>query len=231
MNLNILTLKGATVLTCIVSLIFCGMMAKSAYNLTHQPVTLLSKAVPPISAVMDLAIQNTGVSALVRLETLEGQTFCSGTVISNTTILTAAHCMMIEGPMKIASLPDAKGHVTEALGVAYKINPRADYASVKGNFSAFSKMAFSTNPAADILYHNYNLVTCGFPYGGRPVCYRITRPEKFVDQIKAKGQMYAGMSGGPVIDLNTGTIYAVNTAVTDGYIILSPIINAEVVLN
>ena len=35
-----------------------------------------------------------------------------------------------------------------------------------------------------------NLVSCGYPYGGKPVCYRLSNLEKYVDMIGASGQMY-----------------------------------------
>lgn len=192
--------------------------------------------VKPVSKLFDVGSvfvpTNNKYPAMFKL-TNEGRAFCSATVLTKKLAITAAHCVLVQLPFgftlndKLAaqSLPAADGSTAATNVEVIDANPRADYALLKGDFSAFSTLVADDRPQSDILYHDYNLYTCGFPWGGTGVCYHITNPEKFVDQIKAKGQMIAGMSGGPVIDANTGIIYAVNTAVTDGYVVISPIIN------
>jgi len=164
--------------------------------------------------------------ALVRL-TYEGRTFCSGTVISDTEVLTAAHCVdgMPEEGVLAVSLPKAD-LTAEAVIKVTGYNIRQDTAIVTGDFRQFKKAEAASNPEDDILVNNYDLASCGFPYRGKPVCYTLRKAHKFVDMVGFDvGQMYAGMSGGPVIDLNTGKVVAVNHAVADRRVIVAPIIN------
>lgn len=186
-------------------------------------------------AVTQQVLQNTTQENLfpgiVRLES-EGRGFCSGSVISDTEVLTAAHCISQATPtgfvlaenFTVRSI-EVNGHYMVATSKVKSFNGRQDVAIVYGDFRRFSKLKLETNPDKDILANNYNLASCGFPYGGQLVCYTINNPEKMIDVISFTGQMYAGMSGGPVLDLKTNTIYAVNHAVTQGYVLAAPIVN------
>lgn len=190
------------------------------------------KVVKPFDVTSVFLPTNNKYPAIFKL-TRDGRAFCSATVLTKTLALTAAHCVVMEGPfglvnatgMVARSLRAADGSVLKVNTEVINANPRGDYALLSGDFSKFSTLQIDDRPSSDILYNKYNLITCGFPWGGTGVCYRIMDPEKYVDFIKAKGQMYAGMSGGPVIDMNTGTIYGTNTGVTDGFVIIAPIVN------
>lgn len=202
-----------------VLLVLSAMLAASAC------VTGLKKDLAPTRAAVVLTTESKKLPGIVRLSTKDGQFFCSGAVISDTEVLTAAHCINpYTRDMTISSIP-VKGKVYETPGTATMFNPRSDTAIVTGNFKEFSKLKFDSNPEDDILLHDYDLAACGFPYAGRLVCYRLSDPIKMVDVIGAKGQLYAGMSGGPVIDMATGTIYAVNHAVTESIVLIAPIIS------
>lgn len=172
--------------------------------------------------------------ALIRLVDENSRAYCSGSVISDKLVLTAAHCVARMGEwgevevnpkVFIRSLSNKSNHQVVVVSVVLGVQPRADYALIKGDFRGFNTLKFNDKPSADILVNKYNLTACGFPYGQSPVCYPFTNPEKYVDVIKGKGQMYAGMSGGPVIDIATSTVYAVNSAVTDSYVMVAPIVN------
>jgi hypothetical protein len=199
-------------------------IAVSLYQNYHKKPTV--SLVPRTSDIMALAADQREFPAMVRIFTSGGT--CSATVISDTQILTAAHCLPQQVEVTVLSLPNAKGKITTLKAMAYKANFRADYAIIKGSFKRFSKMKIMINPRGDIFYSNYNMVACGFAYGITDACFPLMgKPMKFIDQIKVVGQLYAGMSGGPVIDLNTGTVVAVNTAATDGFVIISPLIGLQ----
>jgi trypsin-like peptidase len=161
--------------------------------------------------------------AMVRLVDEQGRFFCSGTVVAENLVLTAAHCLK-GGQLGIESLSvNGKRIVVPAMPIM--ANVRADYGLVTGNFSKFTQMKMMINPDKDILYFQSEFVACGNPWGSKPVCYPLTKPlRKFFDQFITEGQIYPGMSGGPVVDVKTGLIVAVNTGVTEDGVVISPLI-------
>lgn len=174
-------------------------------------------------------------SSIVALK-FNGRSFCSETVISDTEVLTAAHCVAGVNPFTgkvevapefdAASLRKKDGSGAVVPVTVYAVNLRQDTAIIIGDFSKFKHTKFDQNPASDILTKNYELATCGFPNGGELICYSLSGPYKLVDMVGfTSGQMYAGMSGGPVIDLNTGNVVAVNHAVGEKVVVVAPIIN------
>lgn len=166
--------------------------------------------------------------ALVSIE-VNGRFQCSATVISNRYVLTAAHCLvegssrsLIKRSIKIISL---SGESVEAKAAA--VNLRADYGLITGDFTGFNKFPIDTDPAHDVLITDpmAQLLLCGFPWGATRVCYGTQSPvQKYYEFLAVAGQLYPGMSGGPVINRNTNMIVAVNSAVTNGAVIVAPII-------
>lgn len=162
-------------------------------------------------------------ASTVRLVDPTGRTFCSGTVISEHLVLTAAHC--VAGPTVVMSEPNANGDV-----VFTPTNPvvqakRADYALLAGDFSGFTIMPVETDPEKDLLYNQTDLVSCGFPWGAELACYPVlTKVQKFYEGFGAQGQMYPTMSGGPVIDTKTGKVVGVNSGIKGKTIIFMPVI-------
>lgn len=179
-----------------------------------------------LQQVNKLVNQENKVGGIVRLSDIEGRFICSGFVVNNSTVITASHCgeaVFVSG-VNFVNITNGKETVSASFVSG---NGRLDLAAIKGDFTKFSKLSVATDPEEDSLANKdtVNLVTCGYPYGGKPVCFKLTDLEKYVDFTAAKGQMNAGMSGGPVIDLNSGKVMGVNVGVAEGFVFFSPTLN------
>lgn len=202
-----------------------AMFAAISMVLLIGNMKISSNSKVPTAEVLQMTTKDGKFPGIVRLTMKDGRFYCSGAVISDTEVLTAAHCI-INMPLEL-DIESATFEKFKVPSIAYSLNPRADVAIIKGDFSKFSKFKFDSSPISDILVNNYDLAGCGFPYAGELVCYRMELPVKMVDVIGVIGQLYAGMSGGPVIDMNTGIIYAVNHAVTNEMVLIAPIVNLK----
>lgn len=162
----------------------------------------------------------------VRLHS-QGRFRCSGVVIGNNTVLTAAHCGNIGEMVEIVS--DSQevtvlAKFSSALG-------KQDLAVVTGDFTQFKKSPFEYTKN---LFHGETkrpMEACGYPYGSNTYrCYDLTPVKNTFVQEMGIGRLYYGMSGGPVFDKETGLVVGVNSAITDGLVILAPLIGLETIL-
>lgn len=165
---------------------------------------------------------------LVRLY-YEGSFMCSGVVVSDTLVLTAAHCVV--SPSQ--TMPDEGIVVSDIFEqyfvptvVAYYDKLR-DVAILYGDFRFFqaAKVDWSGEFQEDL--KNADIVTCGFPGGDVLYCSKIKYATNFYfKMLFSGGQLYKGMSGGPVlIDVNgEKVVIGVNSAVYLTYTIIGPIV-------
>lgn len=173
--------------------------------------------------------------SIIRLHTPEGQFFCSGTVISAHLIATAAHCVSMDTPFGVLVNMQVKIEVrgsnmrpTGIIAHIKNLNVRMDTALLEGDFTDFSRRDIEEDPATVekvLMDPNSRLVTCGYPLGGPLACSPLTKfRHGFYSMYYAQGWMYPGMSGGPVIDLRTGRILAVNRGIVEsGELIFNPL--------
>ncbi len=155
-----------------------------------------------------------------------GHFFCSGSVISKNYILTAAHCVFDRDPAEYdIEVRSIDGVPVKIYARAIRAQGQADLAILTGNFSKFNQRYVETNPAYVVgSYKQHHLVACGFPYGGQIYCNEMFYIDPYSFFMSAKGSLYPGMSGGPVVDIETGAIVGVNSAAGPGFVLLAPTI-------
>lgn len=185
-----------------------------------------------------LVAPNTKLSPIVRLHNTKGDFFCSGVVIAPTIIATAAHCVVdavipFVGPIFISAI-SVRAQDGKDIGVKATVrgaNPRADQAVIVGNFSMFNYLRIVTDTEEDLyslMNNDIKLVSCGYPWGNKLYCTEVKNREFYNFFIKATGILFPGMSGGPVINAQTGEVVGLNTAVENDSVILAPSMSIDI---
>lgn len=151
---------------------------------------------------------------------------CSAMVVTNSYALTASHCLRDEsGELTTEEIQvrTAELSLKNSLIVkAASMNPRADLGIVLGDFSQFQKALVARR---GFWNHDGPYVNCGFPYGETPpVCIPFVPVTNHFFMIKGAGQLYPGMSGGPVIDTTMNEVVGLNLLADDGFVAVAPMI-------
>lgn len=169
--------------------------------------------------------------SIVRLVN-QGRTYCTGTVVSDNLIITAAHCVLVETPMgmmlrgdDIEIRPNTNVDVDVQAKVVYA-TPQMDQAMLTGDFSEFNHRKIITDPAilAKLGKSNKRFVSCGYPLNGDLYCNDMEFKDRNDFFWAVNGILIPGMSGGPTM-LPNGDMVGVNVAVEKNNSIVSPIYN------
>lgn len=155
----------------------------------------------------------------------EGEGYCSGFVVDATHAFTAAHCTpgLITGKT-FATDSEEKSHIPIT---DYNSNKRGDYAVLIGDFSKFNALLVVVNTPTVVDLYAQPIGMCGYPMGQKQmVCTEGVDAGPTDSMMLAKGELYPGMSGGPVVvDLPIGLVaVAVNSATDGPDLILAPLI-------
>lgn len=155
---------------------------------------------------------------IIRLKNLDGVFYCSAFVVSNEYAITASHCIMSKMDL-LERIPfrvfDDKNKDTNVLAMPLTKAARMDVAILRGNFKNFKKvvmpgpsqeyaMVTSTSPGP--------WISCGYPFDAELTCFPVSGLHQVDFFLAGGGQVYPGMSGGPLVDTSTNVVIGLNSA-------------------
>lgn len=176
------------------------------------------------------AVTQQKFGGIVRLHDAKtGRFFCSAAVVSPTQAVTAAHCVssaffgiQIATWDKIELRPANGTSIGVFVERVFSDN-RTDQALLTGNFENFEALELETHPEDVIAsFKDGKLKACGYPYAGQMFCSDVDKADTLDFWFSTTGNLYPGMSGGPVIDMTTGKVVGINTAMSGNRCVLTP---------
>jgi S1-C subfamily serine protease len=202
----------------ILTLILGGLVAYIGSN-------LIVKADSHLPKVFETQADGGQYASTVRLISKDGYFFCSGSVIDGNYVLTAAHCVTNFGKMSKDPiiLEDINGVETDVIVVPAAIDQLRDVAFLSGDLSNFKTAPVDFH--GDDVTNGMMMRTCGFPSGEKLWCTDLKHVGNYYFQYRTHGgPIFKGQSGGPVINIQTGRIIGVNSAVSADSVIISPLV-------
>lgn len=187
----------------------------------HEVKEVVKKEIKPAPVVKPKKVDNR-FNAVIRI-LVNGYTNCSAFVISDSMAMTAAHCVDDFNPLSHALADKDKKHF-QAFAI-YKASAHLDQAILLGDFTRYKKLPLKkiTN---GIEGNKGPFKTCGYPYGGKLICFDWEFKTTRYFNLSGKGFLYGGMSGGPLIDWSTGQVLGINVSVSaEDYSNISPLVN------
>ncbi len=177
-------------------------------------------------------------SSIIRLhDAKSGSFFCSGAIVGPHLAITAAHCVAEEMNTPFGSMGTMVRQNVQVRNwdESIKTNAKVAYANVQtdqavlvGDFKEFSRRAIITEAAPDmaaIYGPNSEVISCGYPLGGPLYCVKISAMHAKDFWAAGHGQLFPGMSGGPLLDSHTGAVIGINYAVTEDWSLFTPTLN------
>lgn len=215
-----LILKLILALNIGICALIIGSCATSQVSLIQR-----EKGLPRYNATMTNG--NNQHQSIIRLISDKGHFFCTGFVIDGNYALTAAHCVSNGfGGMNDTDIHvyNSYGFATGTIAKAVAIEGYRDVAFIKGDFSNFE--AQKTDFYGQHVPRGFKMISCGYPSGMfQKFCTEIEHVGNKYFQYRTKGgPIFKGMSGGPVVNSETGFAVGVNSAVDEDTVIIGPLV-------
>jgi V8-like Glu-specific endopeptidase len=155
------------------------------------------------------------------------QFFCTGFVIDGNYALTAAHCVVNEfGYIRNEDITIYSSMMenTGVTGRTVAIEQYRDVALIKGNFINFE--AQKVDFYGRYVSRGVKMLSCGYPSGMFPkFCAELHHTGNRDFQYRTNGgPIFKGMSGGPVINIESDYAIGVNSAVDENSVIIGPLV-------
>ena len=189
------------------------------------PVKTEELGVKPIRLVNEDGTPN---KSFVRLLSVKNHRLhCTGVVFSATMLVTARHCT--------DKKYEVRDRTNKPIGIIATRKAAAvseDYAVYTGDFSSLGQSVIMTNTMEleDLVLSpsTASIVLCGYPEGGPLACSPVYNIMNNVNQggfsLSGTGFLFPGMSGGPVIDLHSRKVIAVNQGAWRNLVYLAPLV-------
>lgn len=168
--------------------------------------------------------------AAVRLSTA-GEFVCTGVVVSQYYVITAAHCVDdLRQEFVIEDSTKQQKYVGNVVGIYDAQDIALIYTDVhNGIRPAKADFDGTTTTAIEV-----PVITCGYPKGQKKkLCIRAVLSGNYFFLRRGVGLLYTGMSGGPVYHDNPPyyTLIGVNSSVTQADILVGPITSLPDIFN
>jgi hypothetical protein len=152
---------------------------------------------------------------------------CTAFVIDGQYALTAAHCLVDEDgnlSKETMTISDLNDNATGVFALPVAIDQYQDVGLIKGNFKDFNtaKVDFS----GKVVKQGMHLKSCGFAAGQKELfCVDLIQVGNQGFEYATVGPpIFKGCSGGSVIEVNSGLIIGVNSAVSEHLIVIGPVV-------
>lgn len=220
-----MNIKICNTLALLLTIIFIGPCVNSIYSAyvkhsfkSREVINIHKKfGTPPSGSIL--------YDSFIRLSDPTRGSSCSGWVIDANYAITAGHCLNQEGHLNKSNfyIFDKNGTNTNTIAQAVGYDNKTDLGLISSDFNHFKPLKSNLDQEGFTL-NKHSFVSCGFPLGQKTlVCTPFTSSGFRSFRVKGFGHFVPGMSGGPVIDLDSGVAVGVVVSVDDNYSFVAPI--------